>query len=388
MAETHHCDVAIVGGGLAGSLIALALAARRPDVAIRLVDAGERLGGNHLWSFFNADVGMADRWLLTPLVCHAWPAYDVAFPGHARTLAQPYYTIASERLDTVVRAALPEAAVMAGRRVLAVSPTAVVLADGDRIEAGGVIDARGAADLSLLEVGWQKFVGRELEVPAGHGLERPIVMDATVTQYDGYRFVYSLPLSPTRVFVEDTYYADRPDLNVGALSRRIDVYAEARGWHAAPATGLREERGALPVVISGDFDAYWRVGGPKVAKAGVRAGLFHPTTGYSLPDAVRLAMAIACAHDLSGAALHDLTHGIAARAWASRRFYRMLDAMLFRAADPDGRYRVLERFYRLSPRLVARFYAARSTGGDKLRVLSGRPPVPVGRAMRAVRGIR
>lgn len=64
----------------------------------------------------------------------------------------------------------------------------------------------------------------------------------------------------------------------------------------------------------------------------------------------------------------------------------MLDLMLFKAANPDQRYRVLERFYRLSPDLVARFYAAHSTTLDKLRVLSGKPPVPVGRAIAALSG--
>ena len=53
----------------------------------------------------------------------------------------------------------------------------------------------------------------------------------------------------------------------------------------------------------------------------------------------------------------------------------MLDAMLFRAADPDARYRIFERFYRLSPRLVARFYAGRSTTADRLR-LPLNPPGP------------
>ena len=42
-------------------------------------------------------------------------------------------------------------------------------------------------------------------------------------------------------------------------------------------------------MLGGDFDAYWRSTGTDLAKAGMRAGLFHPTTGYSLPDAVRLA---------------------------------------------------------------------------------------------------
>lgn len=385
MPATHHCDLAIVGGGLSGALIALALAARRGDVDVRLIEAGDTLGGNHLWSFFDGDVAREDRWLLTPLVCHAWPAYDVRFPAHRRTIGQPYYTIESERLDRVVRVRLPQSAVMTGRKVLGCTPTSVTMADGERIEAKGVIDARGAGDLSALEQGWQKFVGRELEVPGGHGLDRPVVMDATVTQHDGYRFVYCLPFSPTRVFVEDTYYSDTAALNVGALNRRIDSYAEAMGWETAaqwPSNQpRREERGALPVVIGGDFEALWRAGGAKMAKAGARAGLFHPTTGYSLPDAVRLAIRIAASRDLSGAALHQLTYDHARAAWEARGFYRLLDAMLFRAADPDGRYRVLERFYRLRPGLVARFYAGRSTLTDKARILTGRPPVPFWRAV-------
>ena len=64
----------------------------------------------------------------------------------------------------------------------------------------------------------------------------------------------------------------------------------------------------------------------------------------------------------------------------------MLDRMLFRAADPPERYRILERFYRLSPSLIGRFYAGRSTLRDKVRILSGRPPVPLGRAVKALGG--
>ena len=393
MTGAIHCDVAIVGGGLAGTLIALALTRRHPELRLRIVEGGEALGGNHVWSFFGSDVAEADRPLVAPLVCHAWPDYEVAFPGHRRTIRQPYYSITSERLDQVARRQLGEDALLTGRKALGVSLTAVMLADGERIEAGGVIDARGAGDQSMLQLGWQKFVGRELEVEGGHGLSRPVVMDATVAQHDGYRFVYLLPFSPTRVFVEDTYYSDSPALNVRALEQRIDRFAEARGWRVAPGVGvdggdLRAEQGVLPVVIGGDFEAYWRAGGARVAKAGARAGLFQPTTGYSLPDAVRLAAAVAASPDLSGPALDVLTHRAAATAWRERGFYRMLDAMLFRAARPEERYRILERFYRLSPRLIGRFYASRSTFADKARILMGKPPVPIGRALGAIGSAR
>ncbi len=382
MASTVRCDLAILGGGLAGGLIALAAATARPGVSIRLVEAGETLGGNHVWSFFGADVAHAHRPILERLVAHAWRGYRVRFPGHERALDESYYSITSDRFDAVVRDALPGGTIMTGRRVLAASATAAVLTDGDRIEAAGVIDARGAADLSLLDLAWQKFVGRELALDAPHGLDRPVVMDATVDQIDGYRFVYTLPFGERTAFIEDTYYSDTPDLAGDVLDRRIDAYAAAQGWRVTGRS--RREAAALPVALGGDFEAYWRSGGRGVAKAGIRAGLFHPTTGYSLPDAVRTASLVAGASDWSGPALHELLHDHARRAWAARGFYRLLDRMLFRAAEPDERFRVLERFYRLDPQLIGRFYAARSTFLDKARILSGRPPVPVVRALRAI----
>ena len=395
MPTIHKCDLAIVGGGLAGGLIALALAKKRPGVDVRIVEGADTIGGNHLWSFFASDIDEGNRWIVAPLISYGWTQYDIAFPAHKRTLKSPYYSIESERLDTVIRAALPEKALMTGRKVLAASPTAVVLADGDRIEAKGVIDARGPGDLGLLDLGWQKFVGMEFALDEPHGVDHPIVMDATVEQIDGYRFVYTLPFSATRLFVEDTYYSDTPDLyrpkpgvggvggsNADPIAERVLEYAAAHGWQTQHI--VREESGVLPVTMGGDFEAYWQSGGNKVAKAGMRAGLFHPTTGYSLPDAVRMAALVATASDLSGAGLHSLTHDFARRTWKARGFYRMLDKMLFRAADPQERYRVLERFYRLDPQLVRRFYAGRSTLFDKMRVLSGKPPVPIPRAMRAI----
>ena len=386
MGSTIHCDVAIVGAGLAGGLAALAIRARHPAIDLRLIDAAPRAGGNHVWSFFGSDVATRDRWIVAPLVAHAWPRYDVAFPDLTRTIGASYYSLTGARLDTELRRALPPQALMLGRKAIGVSPRAVVFADGDRVEATGVIDARGTGDLSLLDLGWQKFVGRDLMLSAPHGAPDPRVMDATVDQIDGYRFVYCLPFADDRMFVEDTYYSDTPDLDRAVLGDRIDRYAAARGWQVAGIAG--EESGVLPVAMGGDFDAYWRSGGRHVAKAGMRAGLFHPTTGYSLPDAIRTAAMLAARTDFTGAALHDATLALAADAWRRRGFYRMLDTMLFRAAEPAERYRILERFYRLSPGLIGRFYAGRSTMTDKARVLTGKPPVSIIRAVRAIMGAR
>ena len=389
MPDHPTCDVAIVGGGLAGALFAMALARRRPDVTLRLIERSDRIGGNHLWSFFASDIADGDRWLVAPLVSHGWTKYEVAFPAHRRHLTAPYYSIESHRLDPIVRAALPEGTILLDADVREVGPGHVALADGTRIDAGGVIDCRGIGDIRHLDLGYQKFVGQELHLAAPHDAPDPMVMDATVEQIDGYRFVYCLPFAADRMFVEDTYYSDTPDLprpaggaNDDPASRRIADYAAARGWQVERVG--RQETGVLPVAMGGDFEAYWRSGGAGVAKGGMRAGLFHPLTGYSLPDAVRAASRVAGARDLSGAALHTLLHDHAAETWAKRGFYRMLTTMLFRAADPDDRYRVLERFYRLDAGLIARFYAGLSTMFDRARVLTGKPPVPIGRAIRVL----
>ena len=376
--NSDFCDIAIVGGGLAGGLAVLALAAKRPDLDVRLVEPGP-VGGNHVWSFFDSDIEKRDRWLVAPLVRYHWDRYDVAFPAHGRTLRMGYKSITGEALAEAVAAALPAGCIIADK-AKHVAPDHLLFARGGGLSAKHVIDARGAGKLSDLDCGWQKFVGQALTVEGGHGIERPLVMDATVDQIDGYRFVYLLPFDAETVFVEDTYYSDAPDLDVAAVRERIASYAARRQWNVTATT--REETGVLPVVIAGDFDRLWPES-DRTGRIGVRAGVFHALTGYSLPDAVRTAAALP---DLVGSPeLPERLRERGAASWRRQRFYRMLGAMLFRAAAPAERYRIFERFYRLSPGLIARFYAGRSRGADKMRVLSGKPPVAVGRALAALR---
>ncbi len=369
-----QCDVAIAGGGLAGCLIALAIAKKRPSCDVRIIEPGAVLGGNHLWSFFDTDIAPAHRWLVEPLICYRWTGYDIAFPKVKRTLDATYNSIESERLNSVTRAALAGDAVISAQ-VEMLGAQHMILSDGRRVTAKTIIDARGPGDLSVLQCGWQKFVGLSVQVPGGHGLTRPIVMDATVEQIDGFRFVYCLPLDAETIFIEDTYYSDTPELDVPAVRERIIAYAAAKGWRTNG--GGREEAGVLPVVIGGDFEAYWASTGTDTAKAGLRSGMFHATTGYSLPNAVRMAVAFADNPEID-------THATARAHWRAGSFYRLLDTMLFGAADPTARYKVLERFYTLSPGLIRRFYAGKSTLLDKARILSGKPPVPISRAIQAI----
>ena len=372
----------IVGGGLAGALAALVLTEYRPGLPLLLVEGSENFGGNHVWSYFDDDLPTNAASLIAPLRPASWPRHQVRFENRIRELGFGYNSIHSAELDRHVRATLDPAQYRTGAIVKSLDPDGITLAGGERIQAIGVIDARGpAGPMPGLELAWQKFVGVEYE-SVGHGLAAPVIMDGTVEQIDGYRFVYSLPFTDDRILIEDTYYSDDPRLAPEPIRDRIQRYAESKGWHGKP---VREEIGVLPVLLDGEPAAFWPEVDP-VPRLGIAGGFFHPTTGYSLPLAAANALALASLEDYSSAQLAKWTRGRFLAHWRAGRFFRALNRMLFRAAEPNERVRVFEHFYRLPDDLIARFYAGSLTFGDKMRVLTGKPPVPVARALKAVAG--
>ena len=376
--ETHKAaDIIIVGGGLSGGLIAWRLQQLRPELKTLLIENGDHLGGDHTWSFHGSDITPAQLDWLAPLISYRWASQTVRFPQYCRDLSTPYLSISSAQFDHVLGAALADR-LRLGAPVSAVMPGSVTLQSGETLFASAVIDCRGPRQSPHMALGFQKFVGLEIELANPHGLVAPIIMDARVDQKDGYRFVYVLPFDAHRLLVEDTRYADGDQLDEAAIVQDIGTYVDSQGWTRAKT--LRKEQGVLPIALAGDIDAFWASEPEGIALGGMRAGLFHPLTGYSLPDAVALADAIAYAPELDGKAFYELTKEFAAARWRERGFFRLLTRMLFLAAKPSERYKVLERFYKMRQPLIERFYAARPRWHDKARLLAGKPPVPISKA--------
>jgi lycopene beta-cyclase len=378
-APQERTSLLLAGAGLANGLIAYRLAQKRPEISVRLVESGGRLGGHHTWSYFDTDVGSAGDWTRV-FVAKSWSDYEVRFPRWRRRVANSYCSVTSQRFHEVLTAELGNQ-VMLNTRIETLGPDWVDLADGRRLTGDLVIDGRGPAASPDLILGFQKFVGQTVRLALAHGLGSPIIMDATVDQRDGYRFVYVLPWDAHTLLIEDTRYTDAADLDRDGLRRGIADYASSRGWTIEAV--LEEEEGVLPVALGGDIEAHWRRA-EGCALSGLRAALFHPTTGYSLPDAAALADAICGLPIIDASSVERLIRERSIRLWRDRAFFRLLNRMLFRAARPSERYRVLERFYGLPEALIARFYGARLTGLDKLRLLSGKPPVPFGAALRCI----
>lgn len=382
---TKDADVIIVGGGLAGCLIALRLAEARPSLRILIAEAADALAGNHTWSFFETDLSPSQRTWIDRFVSYRWPGYEVRFDDSSHTLTTGYRSMTSESLrEGVERKFGP--AVLLGVRASAVIHDRVDIEGRGPLRADCVIDARGGRATPALAIGFQKFLGQELLLTEPHGMRVPIVMDATVAQTDGYRFVYTLPLDPKRVLIEDTYYSDGGALPEASLRRRISDYAAAMGW--AVADVVREEQGVLPIILAGDHERLVADDASGSPRVGLAAALVHPTTGYSLPDAVRvadlLAERVATTGKLASADVRDVVHAYSRSIWAKRGYYRFLNRMLFLAAQPSERHRILARFYGLEQPLIERFYAADIQPGDKMRIflhMLMKPPIPISSAL-------
>jgi lycopene beta-cyclase len=374
-------DIILVGGGLANALIAWRLHQQQPSVRTCVLEQAPALGANHTWSFHGSDLSAAQHNWLAPVVVQTWSRQEVIFPGYKRQLETTYHTITSARLDAIVAAALGET-VRTHTPVASVHARGVTLADGSELSARCVLDGRGAKACAALATGFQTFVGLEVELQAPHGLDTPVLMDACVEQLDGYRFVYLLPFTKHRLLIEDTYYNDHPRLDATALDARIHGYIESRRWQVRQV--LRREQGVLPIVMAGARESLSASTPDGVVPVGVRAGLFHTVTGYSLPFAVELADRLAALplHDANAVELvRQTATQYAHNHWRKQAFDRLLARMLFIAAAPTERRRIFERFYGLSHSLIERFYAARLRTLDKARILTGKPPTSVLRAL-------
>ena len=156
-------DLILIGGGLANGLIADRLADKRPEIRILIIEAGQKLGGDHTWSYHASDVSEAqDAWLRT-IGQFAWPTQEVRFPSYSRQLPTGYRTLVSADLHErlINRTGL---SFLFSERVKHISATSVELEGGRELTAGCTIDGRGLGPMPGLSLGYQKFFGLEVEM--------------------------------------------------------------------------------------------------------------------------------------------------------------------------------------------------------------------------------
>lgn len=346
----------ISGGGLSGLLLLAAHRHYLPGESVVLYEKKASLSVNHTWSFHEADITPSAWAWLRPLVSHSWQGYSVRFSTYQRSFSSQYHSIRSVDL---------------AKKILANSANQIHLGEACPNPQGAILATGWPELIPPADRGFQKFLGLNFRTQNPHGISRPVLMDASVAQKDGYRFVYVLPWSAHELLIEDTYYANEADLDFSSLREGIESYANALGLGKREI--LSEESGALPLPFRAPKS------NPGFA-IGAAAGIFHPVTGYTVPHTVRQIEALFENKIDRRVNLASCQKEIR----AEMKFFYFLNRMLFRSADPEARHRVLERFYRLPEPLIQNFYAGKLSLAQKFRLLAGRPPVPVGRALKEI----
>lgn len=363
MPRGKRAGILIAGGGVAGTLAALAMSRLRPDVPVTIVAESDRFGGEATHFLHAHGLDESALALARGVGARAWPGFYLAFPGLARKLKADLLGLAPDALHEAMVATLEPRQYRLGTRVVAVREDALVLDGGEELRAQGAIDARGAVNLSMLELVHDARLERVCRLAAPHGLDRPVLFDATAGE-GGLAWIQVFPLGPDRLAIADVQVSERtqPDAGAGA---RLDAYLARRGWRVAATES--ECIVARPLPLGGDFAAFWRIGGARVAKLGLRGGFFDPFGGPSAADALANAMLLAGQRDLAGPALHDAFEARARQLWRRRAARREFNAALA-SAPPEARGAMLARLAALDPGPLVRFLADRPGLADRRRV--------------------
>lgn len=402
-----NADVIVVGGGLAGGLLALRLALSHPDKRLLLLEKGPSLGGNHTWCFPDSDLrrtaledagsnsagqqsGSAenDKNWLDRLIYKSWTAHEVRFPKLQKTVDRTYHAIRSDRFHAGLMDKLGRH-VRLNCRINRLTSSEVEMSSGEILRAPLIVDARGPGERSTkaeAALGWHKFIGFDMKLKHPHGLTHPVIQDARGPQMDGYRYFAYFPWSETEILVREHFFSSTPDLNDERISRSILAYVERSGWELESV--IRKEHGALPLTLFVTPDAEKKSKEPIAIEfsgedfiddtpVSVSTGSlwFHSSTGYSIADAVRVAEFIAGLKELRTGPVRTAMRDFRKQWTDQQKFYRLVNRMLFRASEPGLRYQILERFYALPDDLIERFSAGVSLSRDRTKILATRPPI-------------
>ena len=179
--ESRTIDVAIVGGGLHGSLVALALARWRPEARVLLIEACDRFGGGPIAPFRLRDVGTAMSLVIEPLIVGEWPRYYVELGDETHSVADALGLIDPAQLHAEVCAHLGSA--RCWRNVSAIPRGDQIIATPrGEIRAGLVLDLRpppptaGPAILATMI---------DYRSPDPLGLRYPILLDSVLAGRTG-----------------------------------------------------------------------------------------------------------------------------------------------------------------------------------------------------------
>ncbi|MEV0155221.1 lycopene cyclase family protein [Micromonospora sp. NPDC050686] len=367
-------DLALVGGGGAGSLVLAAL--DRRDVRglrIAVLDPVRKRGQDRTWAFWGSPGTDLD-----PMLSASWSRVDVVTPAGRRVLplaplryamlrSAPVYARAAEAADRL-GAVRVDVAVGA----LEDDGAGVTVRDaegGVLLRAGWVLDSRPRPPARPGRTSWlQHFRGWWV---ASDGPlfdpDRAVLMDFRTPQpARGVSFGYVLPVDDRYALVEYTEFSPEPLTDAG-YDAALRGYLDLLGLDPAALRVREVENGVIPMTDA----PFARRPSPRVVRLGTAGGATRPSTGFTFSAMRRQAEQVA-------AALAAGRPPVPRPAYPGR--HRWMDAVALRALDRGlvGGPEFFQRLFDRNPaERVLRFLDGETSPVEDLAVMRSSPLLPM-----------
>lgn len=381
---TYVRDIGVLGSGPAALAVASACVRRGASVTVVAPEPSSTWIPNYcLW----ADEVPLE---IQDLTEQFWPQVSVATVRGGQTLDRPYVKLDTEALQAQFWATLQAGSVrVVPRRAIRLehqpSSTTIHTDDGGTHRVQVVIDASGAGTKFVRRVhsrppAFQTAYGLLLDAP-GHSFDpgRMVLMDfrpASNATEGPPSFLYALPLSDGRLFLEETSLARRPAMSMDLLRERLEARLMSLGL--AGRTRLGQERCSIAMGLGLPAPVQ------SLVPFGAAAGMVHPASGYLISHVLRKAVPVAesILDGLDSAGADAALAAGNATAWprAHRRVWEIygfgLEALVGMNASETNRF--FDAFFRLSPNDWAGFLggtlAPSTLGAVMTNLFRGLPP--------------
>lgn len=221
-ADAFEYDLAIIGGGLVGSLLTLALRQYRPEIAFAVVESGPHFGGDFLEAGVVAEIPPALYELIDPLAVKVWPGCFVNYPRRSQHFADEILMLDPRQLHLEIVDHPRAAHCLAGSRVQAVAGKRIVHARG-ALAARLIVDANDARIQSDLEI---ERVTRYRDFRLHHDLDLPVLADMSDTAGD-WAFLQLFPVDAERIVVEHFRHRAAPNARPETLATGVVIAPDA-----------------------------------------------------------------------------------------------------------------------------------------------------------------